>query len=156
MILDTKAAQPQAPSSTGLRAVEEVAPVFEGTEYARLKPGKYSAQCVHAKVYFDPGFRTWKALLRFRLTDGGVEVYGFFNLGRGEKPHAGRRSRYWEAWTLANGAPPRKRQTMTARVFRGKVFLVEVANVTQAGDGKPHHPDVIYSTAKRIIEKEAG
>lgn len=140
----------------GLRVVEEVAPVFQGAEYARIKPGQYSAQCVHAKVYRDPGFRSWKALLRFRLIAGGQEVYGFLHLGTGESPHAGRRSRYWEAWTLANGAAPRKRQTMTARVFHRKVFLVEVSDVTQTGDGKPHHPSAIYSIVKRIIEKEAG
>jgi len=128
--------------------------VFEGAEYARIKPGEYSAQCVHAKVYFDPGFRTWKALLRFRLLDGGNEVYGFFNLGRRGTAHAGRRSRYWEAWTRANGGAPAKRQTMTPRVFRGKVFQVEVADVTRNCDGKPHHPSAIYSTVKRIIMKE--
>ena len=146
----------EGPAAPGLRVVEEIAPLFHGAEYARIAPGKYSAQCVHAKIYRDPGFRTWKALLRFRLIEGGQEIYGFLNLGRGPTPHAGRRSRYWQAWTLASGAPPRKRQTMTARVFRGKVFLVEVSDVTQTGDGKPHHPSAIYSTVKGIIEREAG
>lgn len=156
MRITAEVSQANVPSSTALRVVAEVEPVFEGTEYARIKPGEYAAQCVHAKVYRDPGFRTWKALLRFRLIDGGQEVYGFLNLGRGESPRAGRRSRYWEVWTLANGAPPRKRQTMTARVFRGKVFLVEVSDVTRTGDRRPHHPRAIYSTVKRIIEKVAG
>jgi hypothetical protein len=45
---------------------------------------------------------------------------------------------------------------MTPRVFRGKIFLVEVCDVTQTGDGKPHHPSAIYSTVKGIIEKDAG
>jgi hypothetical protein len=150
---DVRANDPAAPA---LRVVEEVAPVFAGAEYPRIEPGRYSAQCVHAKVYFDPGFRTWKALLRYRLIDGGQEVYGFFNLGRGESPNAGRRSRYWKAWTLANGEPPGKRQIMTARVFRGKVFLVELSDVTQTGDGKRHHVSAFYSTVKDVIEKQAG
>jgi hypothetical protein len=143
-------------NAAALRVVEEDAPVFEGTEYARINPGEYSAQCVHAKIYRDPGFRAWKALLRFRLFDLGEEVYGFFHLGRGERPRAGRRSRYWGAWIIANGAAPRKRQTMTPRVFRGKVFLVKVSDVTQTCDGKAHHPSAIYSTVKKIIEKQAG
>jgi hypothetical protein len=150
---DTRA---EGPTSPALRVVKEVAPVFQGAEYVRIAPGKYSAQCVHAKIYRDPGFRTWKALLRFRLIEGGQEVYGFLNLGSGESAHAGRRSRYWEAWTLANGAAPRKRQAMTARVFRNKIFLVEISDVTRTGDGKAHHPSAIYSTVKAIIEKEAG
>jgi hypothetical protein len=148
--------QADVPSPPALRVVGEVGPVFEGKEYARIEPGEYAAQCAHAKVYRDPGFRTWKALLRFRLIDGGQEIYGFYNMGRGESPHAGRRSRYWAAWTLANGAPPRRGQTMTPRVFRGKVFLVQVSDVTHTGDGKPHHPSAIYSTVKKIIEKMAG
>jgi hypothetical protein len=109
-------------------------------------------------------FRKWglfqsgcaMALLRFRLLEGEKEVYGFFNLGRGAKPKAGRRSRFFEAWTMANGGAPRKRQTMTARVFRGKVFRVAIADVDRNCDGKPHHPSAIYSTVKRILEKEAG
>ena len=143
------------PAASALRVVEEVAPAFEGATYARIEPGIYPAQCVHGKIYRDPGFRAWKALLRFRV-ESGQEIFGFFHLGTGVSPHAGRRSRYWAAWTLANGAPPRKRQTMSARVFRGKVFRVQASDVVQTGDGRSHHPSAIYSTVKNIIEKEAG
>ena len=148
--------RPANSATSTLRVVEEVAPTFDGAEYAKIGPGTYSAQCVHCKIYRDPGFRSWKALLRFKLLDDGQEVFGFFNLGTGENPHAGRRSRYWHAWTLANGAVPRKRQSMSARVFRGKVFLVVVSDVTRTADGKPHHPSAVYSTVKAIIEKQAG
>jgi hypothetical protein len=151
---------PDSPNSdcaaSALKVVEEDAPVFEGVEYARIKPGQYSGQCVYFKVYYDRGFKRWTAMLRFQLIDEEEEIYGFLNLGRRERPHAGRRSRYWAEWTLANGATPRKRQEMSPRVFRGKVFLVEVGDVTKAGDGKSHQACAIYSTVKKIIEKQVG
>ena len=42
---------------------------------------------------------------------------------------------------------------MSASVFRGKVFLVVVSDVTRTADGKPHHRSAVYSTVKAIIEK---
>lgn len=145
-----------APSSPDLRVVEESAPVFQGTEYTKIEAGKYSAQCVQFKVYCDPGFRRWVVMLRFRLIEGGQEVCAFYNLGRREGSCPGRRSRYWKAWTLANGTAPRKGQKMYPKVFRGKVFLVEVANVTRDSEGRLHHASAVYSTVNNIIEKEAG
>jgi len=142
-------------TSTEPELIEDVSPVFEGGEYARIRSGEYDAQCVFARSYHDPGFRAWKTLLRFRIIDSGQEVCGFFNLGRRPKPHVGRRSRYWAAWTLANGAPPRKRQVMTARVFRGKVFRVKVEDVTRSGDGKRHSKSAIYSTVKDVLDRVA-
>jgi hypothetical protein len=45
---------------------------------------------------------------------------------------------------------------MSASVFRGKVFLVVVSDVTNTAGGKPHHPTAVYFTVKAIIEKHAG
>lgn len=149
--------QPEAvPSSTALQVAEESGPIFQGAEYTKIGAGKYSAQCVQFKTYRDPGFNRWVVMLRFRLIEGGQEVCAFYNLGRREDSCPGRRSRYWKAWTIANGAAPRKGQRVYPKVFRGKVFLVEVSDVMQDSEGKPHHASAVYSKVENIIEKEAG
>src|SRR5215472_17223957 len=81
---------------------EEVAPVCEEKPYPLYEPGRYEAQCTHACIYRDPQFRSWKALLRFRLVPSGDEVCGFFHLGEGDRPDAGPRSKYRRAWVIAN------------------------------------------------------
>ena len=89
-----------------------------GAEYPLIAPGTRTLLCVAAKIYRHPGLpdHPWKCQLEF--SDGLDELphlFGFLNLGTGPKPHAGRTSRYWAAWCLANGGPPKKRQTMSSR-----------------------------------------
>ena len=80
-------------------------------------------------------------------------MFGFLNLGNHAKPHAGRRSEYWRAWVIANDAPPRKRQTLSPRAFKGKLYEVRIDDVTRRFDGRDHHPAAIYSTVKEIIRR---
>ena len=129
------------------------APICEEEPYPLLTPGRYKAQCVHASTYRDPQFRSWKALLRFQLLLNGEKVVGFFHLGQGDKPKAGRRSRYWRAWVIANGAQPRKRQELSPRMFKGKIFEVEIDTVKRAQDGGEHPAAAQYSTVKEILER---
>src|SRR5262245_52607178 len=129
---------------------EELAPIFEGAAYPLIAPGRYEAQCVQGKFYFDPQFRAWKAILRFRLLSSDQQVVGFFHLGRGESPKAGRRSKYMRAWIIANKAPPTKRQTLSTRVFRGKIFEVEIHTVDHSYDQREHPPGMQYSTVSEI------
>jgi hypothetical protein len=82
-----------------------------------------------------------------------VTIYGFLNLGDGKRC-PGRRSRYWKAWTKANGAPPRRGQTMTSRIFLDKWFKVSVADVTLDPDQKAKGVLEIYSTVSEILELE--
>jgi hypothetical protein len=135
-----------------LRAVD-AAPVCEADPYPRYSPGIYEAQCVAAQIYRDPQFRAWKALLHFRMAQTGQPVWGFFHLGRGEKSKAGRRSNYWRAWVIANGGPPRRRQTLSARVFNRKIFEVRIEDVTKRFDQSDHPEVAIYSTVKHIIRR---
>jgi len=134
--------------------VAEIAPVCEADPYPRYPAGKYEAQCVSAQIYRDPHFRAWKALLRFRTATTGELVCGFFHMGRGDEPKAGRRSRYYRAWTIANNGPPRRRQTLSARVFKGKVFEVEIADVAQSFDQRAHPKSLVYSTVREILSKK--
>jgi hypothetical protein len=131
----------------------EVAPVCEEDPYPRYSPGTYEAQCVAGGIYRDPQFRAWKALLQFRLVPGGEPVCCFFHMGTKELPKAGRRSNYWRAWVIANAGPPRRRQVLSARVFKGKIFEVRVGDVTKRFDQSEHPEGAIYSTVKEIIRK---
>lgn len=123
-------------------------------EYPHIAAGIYTMRCIEAKAYFDPQFRRHVCRLAFMdpNTGDGASIYGFINLGRGESPKAGRRSRYWKAWTMANGAPARRGQTMTPKIFYGRWFRVEVADVTQNTEKKAHGQPEIYSTVREILE----
>src|SRR5690348_11535018 len=95
-----------------------------GAEYPLVDPGERVLRCLAAKVYRHPGLpdHPWKCQLEFSDGFDGPRLFGFYHLGVNPKPHAGRTSRYWKAWHIANGGPPRRRQTMSARTFRDKWF----------------------------------
>jgi hypothetical protein len=142
----------------GPEKTSEFAPVCDENPYPLLKPGKYAAQSVHARIYRDPQFRRWTVMIRFQLlASGGLacvgQVCGFFNLGQDENPRAGRRSRYWRAWVIANGAQPRKRQVLSPRVFKGKIFEVEIETVRHGQDGREHPIAMQYSTVREILAR---
>jgi hypothetical protein len=84
---------------------------------------------------------------------GGEEVCAFLKLGSKEKPHAGRRSEYWRVWVEANGFQPKKRQTLSARVFKGKVFEVRLADVTRRFDGRDHPRGAVYTVVREIVRR---
>jgi hypothetical protein len=143
---------------TDIPTVEAVAglePVCESNPYPRYAPDEYEGECVAAHTYRHPLLRAWKCHLEFRLLGDGAEVFAFLNLGRGEKPKAGRHSMYARAWTIANGGPPRRRQTMSARVFKGKVFQVKVGDVIGNYRGGAHHPSEQYSVVREIVARNS-
>lgn len=132
----------------------EIAPVAEGDPYPRYPAGVYDAQCVAGGIYRDPQFRAWKAVLKFRILLSGKPVWGFFHMGRRERATAGRRSNYWRAWVIANGDGPRRRQVLSPRVFKGKIFEVRIEDVTKRFDQSEHPEGAIYSTVKEIIRRK--
>jgi hypothetical protein len=114
---------------------------------------------VNAKVYRHPGLpdKPHKCQLEFRDGFGEITVFGFFHLGTKAKAHAGRTSRYWAAWCMANGGPPRKRQVMSERVFKGRWFRVRVETVTDKRKGKNVEPlpeEMHYSVVREILSVE--
>ena len=130
--------------------VTSAEPVCEDTPYPRYRPGIYQARCTAVNIYRDPRFRRHVARLKFRLVPEGGIVFAFLNLGSGEKPKVARGSEYRRAWIIANGEQPRKRQTVSKRVFINKIFRVEIGDVTKRHDGREHHNAEIYSTVKEI------
>jgi len=80
-------------------------------------------------------------------------VSGFFHMGAGERAKAGPRSKFWRAWVIANGAPPRKRQTLSRSIFKGKIFEVLIGDVTKTFDGREHPSCGVYSTVKEILKR---
>lgn len=141
-------------TENGQRASEE--PHFlccDHDPYPQVPPGEYELYCTEAKPYLDPGMKTWKCRYRFihpMLRDFPV-IYGFINLGKGENP-PGPRSRYHHEWSIANNGTPRKRQVMSARIFKGKIFRVRVDWVLpRQHDGKLHTEVTRYSLVKAIL-----
>ena len=128
-------------------------PVCDSDPYPLITAGAYLMRCVEATCYRDPQFRRHVCRLAFNSPNvaDGLTIYGFLNLGDGERC-PGRRSRYWKAWTAANEGPPRRGQTMTARVFTGKWFKVAVADITHDAEKSEHSPAEIYSTVREILE----
>lgn len=128
-------------------------PVCEKAEYPHYEPGEYDAECLAAVTYPDPRFRTWKCKLQFSIMPDCVPVYAFLNLGRGENPHAGPGSEYRRVWIIAARSKPKKRQVLSNRVFKGKLFRIRIGDVTGRFDGRRHPEAAVYSVVKEILER---
>ena len=149
------ATKPDAKTNPGMHLLEHEgpSPICDDAPYPRLEPGEYSARCVEARVYWEKRFRRWTCRIKYRIIPEGPHVYGFFNLGSGEEPHAGRGSEYRRAWIEANGGAPQRRQRLGHSVFRDKIFLIKVGDVSRNHDGRAHHQADVYSTVKEIVKR---
>jgi len=101
---------------------------WEGPDLPRVSPGDYQAVCV---AWQGPewvrAFRRWSLRLEFSLLADGVRVSAFYNMGNDATQwHIGRRSRFYTAWTLANGESPRKGQ----RIVQGDEAALETYTIT--------------------------
>lgn len=134
-------------------------PVWDGAEYQRIPPGRNNAVAVRVQgpewVY---AYKRWSLMVEFELLGESpmVRVCAFFNMGRDErKPKAGRRSRYYAAWTIANGEPPRKKQAMDPKVFvQGQVYLIEVADCAKDSENEAKPECQVYSRVTKILSVE--
>jgi hypothetical protein len=121
-------------------------------DYPRIPPGEYRAYCRWGKQYRDPGFKSWRCLLRWDvLTEDLLSVVAcvplWWALGGREKPHASRRGKYLPEWIRANGGPPVRGDRLSPKVFLQRLARVEI------GDTEGPAP---YSVVRRIIEWETG
>lgn len=128
-------------------------PVCEDAPHPRYQPGIYQARCIAAVVYRDPRFRRYVARLKLQLVPDGSIVFAFRNLGSGEKPVVKRGSEYRRDWIIAHGEQPRKRQTLSPRVFINKIFRVRIDDVKKRHDGREHPDAEVYSTVKEVIAR---
>jgi len=132
--------------------VPQSEPEIQWRDYDRIEPGIYPAYCRWGKHYRDPGFKRWTCLLRFDvLSDDLMRVLArvplWMNLGARDKPHAGRRKRYFKEWVRANGEPPARRDRLSPKVFTGRMARIEI------GDTQGEAP---YSVVRKIVSWETG
>lgn len=135
-------------------------PVWQGQEYAKHERGE---RIVRVHEVQGPEwvrqFQRWSVRVGAHLMDERGEVSCFLNLGnRKEAPYVGRRSRYYKAWSLANGGPPHKGEPMSADIFLDKCFLAVIEDSTlgaELGENherKPKPAGEVYSIISELRE----
>jgi hypothetical protein len=136
-------------------------PEIAWTHIPRIEPGPYPAFSRSAKIYRDGHFKRWVCAVQFDVltNDLGTVLAGltwFLNMGDGDKPYAGRRGNYRQAWALANGGPPTRKDRLSPRVFVRRYARVSVADTTK--DFKQARISVAdaYSVIREIVQWENG
>ena len=134
-------------------------PTWDRPEYPHVHPGRYSA--VASRVQgpeWVRRFRRWSLMVEFALLGEDARVCAFFNMGSDpQKPHAGPHSRYFQAWTLANGERPHRKQRLDPAVFLdGQVYEIEVSDSDTDADGKQKHDSLVYSRVTAVISAESS
>jgi|ERR1019366_8374788 hypothetical protein len=138
-------------------------PKISWTPRDRIAPGNYPAFSHRAKIYRDPMFKRWSCAVAFSITDDSLtqtiaRLAWFLNLGRGETPHAGRRSKFWAAYCLANGGhpPTRADRSLSPRIFERRQCTVEVRDVDRDFSGLTASGESSYSVVTRVISWNTG
>lgn len=132
--------------------------VWQGDTYARVPPGIYQATCTGWQgPEWVLAFQRWSLRLNFTLIDDLSQVSAFLNLGKDRKRKScGRRSKFFKAWSQANGETPRKGQRMTCSAFTepGLLYTVRVGDSVK-DETQRAKPDVlVYSKVMEIIRVE--
>ena len=131
-------------------------PAWDGPDYPHIVPGRYSGVAVR---YQGPewlfSYRRWSLMIEFELLGESeqVRVCAFFNLGNDRnQTSAKRHSRYFRAWSMANGELPRKGQEMLPEIFsEGQVFLLEVEDCENDSQWRQKSDSETYSRVKEIV-----
>ena len=99
-----------------------------------------------------------KVFLWFELLTPGEWVGTHFFMACNAKPDGrwGPAHKYLQAWILANGAPPKRRDRMSTKVFRDKVFRARVRKVTQNANKTSRTPAQQYSVIAELLEQVRG
>ena len=129
----------------------------------RLEPGTYSAYCRKAQTFRDRVYRRWICAVQFDvMSDDLLRVIGrvtlFLPLGSRERPHAGRRGKYWPTWVQANGCPPRRGDRLSPRVFEKRLARIAIRDVvTNHRDRKKRlQMEEFYSVVEEVKSWETG
>jgi len=133
--------------------------MWQGADLPRVSPGDYQAVCVGWQgPEWCLAFRRWSLRLEFSLVTDETLISAFYNMGsNAERPlPPGRRSRFYAAWSLANGEAPRKGQRMALDVFTeaGLLYLVRVADCLKDGKDAAKPEALIYSRVTEILRIE--
>jgi hypothetical protein len=117
------------------------APVWCGAEYSRVSPGVYTAFATRTQgPEWCHAYRRYSLMIEFELLGerDTTRVCLFLNLGSDPKKPPGRLSNFYKAWTIANGEPPKRGQTMEFDVFtQGQLYEIEVGMVGQDSEQRP-------------------
>lgn len=99
-----------------------------------------------------------KVFLQFRIMEAGAYL-GQVLFMAVTFPSHGRfalSSKYLQQWSLAAGKRPGRRDRMSTRIFRNKVFLAKVRTVTQSSDGNDRPLDSQYSVIDKLLKVLTG
>jgi hypothetical protein len=135
-------------------------PTFDD-DRPRVEPGTYPAFVRASRIYRDAIMKRWVCLLSFDLLSASLidvvakRVPMFLNLGDGERPRVGRRSKYFAVWCTAAGRALQRYDRMSARVFLKRMCTVEIRDTAKSfRDGK--RAPVPYSVVERILNWNTG
>jgi hypothetical protein len=136
-------------------------PEISFTYVPRLPAGEYPAYCREAKIYRDRQYRRWVLAAQFDILDSSLisviaRLTWYLNLGPQERPRAGRRSNFWNAWVQANGGPPKRNDRLSARVFERRHADVRVADTSKTHNSGTIAPEESYSVVRAVVEWKTG
>ena len=145
----------------GPQLVKVTEPEIGWSPADRIEPGEYPAYSSSEKISSDPQFRRWVCAVQFDVLDASLtrvlaRLTWFLNLGARDKPHAGRRSNYWRAWTVANSKPPARRDRVTPQVFVRRQARVTVADTEQDHRQRPVTESSRYSVVREVLKWHSG
>jgi hypothetical protein len=138
--------------NAGLATVPSL--VWEGADYPRMEPGRYLVRGLKVQgPEWVRAFSRWSLRVEFATVHEPGGVSAFFNFGSDRlKQYIGRQSKYFHAWTIANGGPPRKGEQMSPEVFLdGQFFWVTVEDSKRKTDGSEKTNAEVYSTIANFI-----
>lgn len=137
-------------------SVENKAPIAEQSR-PRIPTSEYDAVCYKTETGRSWGGRTDIYIL-FRIIGGsqdGTEL--FMACTYHPKRKLSQRYKYYQQWTLANGAPPKKGERLSPKVFCNKMYRVLVRDTQRRYSNGKLMPDILqYSVVDSIIETQTG
>ncbi len=121
-----------------------------------IPEGKYDVGFIRAE-------KTWlygreKIFLWFQIVDLGeflgIQLYMACNAPKKrQKGKVATSNKYYQSWVLAAGRRPVRADRMSTKVFRGKVFLVQVRTVTTNARNVARSPQLQYSIIDHVFEQ---
>jgi hypothetical protein len=141
--------------------VEKPTAEIQFDSWPRITPGEYPAYSKRAAVYFDKHFKRWVCLVRFEILDANMRTLAlvpwFLNLGRGNKPHMGRRSNFYLAWVqAAGGKTPTRTDRPSVELFKRRHATVLVRDTEHNFKAAPVDKNTCYSVVRAVKSWDTG
>lgn len=140
----------------GLEPLPELA-VSTPAAPPRIPPGEYSVRFIGARKA--TLFKRPKLIMEFEVTQhqhAGARLPMYCALPAPGRP-LGLSSKLYEAWVLARGVAPSRRDRLALEVFRGRLFRAVVRDVVQGSttERRSKAPALVYSVVDCLLEREA-